>query len=599
MLGSTIRNQQQHVGLQKLSALAGIAHSSLGPNKKFKFVQDEESEESALVGSCVRVLDSLEQTCAVGQLVHETVQAHQRVYHTGSGCLLFLAGAWSRVALECLRNGVPVPHIVSAMTEGMDVCLAVCRKCSVSTGGVGVGPSKGFAPAPPGVGPVEASQATSNGQAATKVTHKTLNTSEHRKTKLSRHFCGGPTVRQAPRPDIAHVAEGLSHGCVRAMDLVVEASRLQSRMSQQDRQCPAFDVTKVVTCVLPGLPEEHAHVSPGCVVLLHAEQAFVARHLKERHLNVALIHGDLSSTYRHLGFNGLMGGQHVCDQPALSRLSKEEEWLVKVESLLLDLEVNLVLVSGLVSDALLQRCCRRHILLVGKVTVLKEFSNTTGAVPVTYATQLSKHCVGAGVKVAVLRDLRTSVTAVNISTSGSSSLVTAVITSLVHGKLQALEDQFWACAYRVHLALQDRALLPGAGETEMSCVYHLRKRAERQVERDRQETPYRALVLQRMADSFVDYISAVMANAGGISRVTAWTLVSQRLRDCDTQGGFSSDLSPLVQEEVPRVYDNVSVKQEAWRKALDLVFLLLQTDAEVITRVDRSGDGAPAGLMLL
>ena len=34
------------------------------------------------------------------------------------------------------------------------------------------------------------------------------------------------------------------------------------------------------------------------------------------------------------------------------------------------------------------------------------------------------------------------------------------------------------------------------------------------------------------------------------------------------------------------VYDNVTVKVEAWRRALDLVFLLLQTDAEIITGFD-------------
>ncbi|KAG7237959.1 hypothetical protein INR49_031475 [Caranx melampygus] len=59
MLGSTVINHQQHLGLQKLSALAGITHSYLGPNKKYKFIQDDTSGESTLLCSCLRVFETL------------------------------------------------------------------------------------------------------------------------------------------------------------------------------------------------------------------------------------------------------------------------------------------------------------------------------------------------------------------------------------------------------------------------------------------------------------------------------------------------------------------------------------------------------------
>lgn len=634
MLGSTIINRREHVGLQKLSALAAITRSSLGPNKKYKFIQDEASGESTLVCSCIRIFDNLEQTCAVGQLVYETLQAHQRVYRTGSGCLLFLAGAWSRAALECLQRGVPVSHIISAMSEGMDICLDVCRKCSVTTDGLR--PSDNctagsithhLAQKPI----VEAAQAPSSMQGATKVCEKPLSASGQRKIRLSRHFNAteSSSVAQHPKlPDIAHIAEGLSHGCVDAMNLVVGVSHVQSKNNEQDTRCSTFDVTKVVTCVLPGVPEHKARVSPGCIVLLHAEQASVAHNLREQHLNVALINGDLSATYRHLGFKKPTGLQCVCEQSDLSGLSKEEEWMEKVLTLLLTLGVNLVLVSGLVSEKVIQRCCSHRILVVDKVnaSVLKEFANATGAVPVTYATQLSKHCVGSGVKVVIWRDLRsnemTSTTAVNISTSGSTSLVTVIITSLLQGKLQALEDQFWACAYRVHHALKDNAVLPGAGETEMLCIHHLQKQAEHHVknQRDGKQTkagtaanPYRGVVLPLMADSLIDYISAVMVNTGRISLVKARTAVSRQLQDNNGRLGLSAKFSRLDFTEDPpvsserivsievaaNIYDNLSVKQESWRKALDLVLLVLQTDAEVITRVEHSSDSAHEDLVLL
>ncbi|XP_037315570.2 Bardet-Biedl syndrome 12 protein [Pungitius pungitius] len=644
MLASTIINHRQHVGLQKLSALAGITHSSLGPNKMYKFIRDETSGESALACSCFRLLENLELTCGVAQLVYETVRAHHKVYGTGSGCLLFLAGAWSRAATECLQRGVPVARIVSAMSEGMDVCLDVCGKCGVSTASLGAAPAESCAATSLGSGlhpltkpTAEASQASCHLRGTRQAADKTLNASGQRKIKLSRHFYETKTedvstVMQPPRAkpaDVALVAAGLSHGCDEAMNLVFAASRLQSKTKRQDVSCSTFDVSKVATCVLPGLPEEHACVLRGCVVLVSDEQASVAHHLKEQHLKVALINGDLSDTYRHLGFKRLKGVQSVGDRSHFSSSNKEEEWTEKVSRLLLNLEVKLIVVSGTAGEKVIQRCCRLHILVVEKanVSVLKALADASGAVPVTYATQLSKRCVGSGVKVAIWGDSRQTKpsTAVNISTAEESGgLVTAVLTSCVQSKLQALEDQFWACAYRLHHALTDSVLLPGAGATEMLCVHHLRGQAEQRhgagtsgggVQRTRAGRagdPYRGLVMSLMAEGLIDYVSTVMVNTGGVSKVRARTAVGQRLKDSTEDQGVQAKLSQLSfageQEDgslrssdapAAQVYDVVSVKQEAWRRALDLVLLVLQTDAEIITGVGPKHDAAHGDMMLL
>ncbi|XP_053284675.1 Bardet-Biedl syndrome 12 protein [Pleuronectes platessa] len=627
MLRSTEINPRQPVGLQELAALAAVAHSSLGPDKRYKFIQDDTSGESALVCSCFRIFENLELSSAVAQLVHETVQAQQKVYNTGSGCLLFLAGAWSRAALECVHRGISVSRIISGMSDGFDICVDVLRKCSISTDGLGAVKPDSCTTTSHGLGlqvskePItEDSRASLHLRGTTSVGHKTLNPSGHRKIKLSRHFCqpDSKNVSTAPQPhqvfNIAHIAEGLSHGCVRAMNLVVEAVKLH-----QDVSCSTFDVTKVVTCVVPGLPEERACVLPGCIVLLSDEQASVAHHLKDQPLKVALINGDLSHTFRHLGFSRPAGVQHVIEQLALGS-DEEEVWMVKVVALLLNLEVNLILVSGLASEKVIQHCCRRRVLVVDKVkaSILKAFADATAGVPVTYATQLTKHCVGTGVKVEIRRDLgggseRKSSTAVNISTGGNSGLFTVILTSCVRGKLQALEDQFWACAYRLHHALKDRAVLPGAGATEMLCVHHLRQRAVTAY--STQESTAggaadldRGVVLHLMADGLIDYISTVMVNTGRVSKVRARTVVSQQLQEHDGHVDIAAKLSQLVLEGENEdsdlksngmdVYDNVSVKQEAWRKALDLLFLVLQTDAEVITGVDQA-TGAQENLMML
>ncbi|XP_068182446.1 Bardet-Biedl syndrome 12 protein [Antennarius striatus] len=615
MLGSTLINHRQHVGLQQLSALAGITHSFLGPVKKYKSIQDDASGESTLVGSCFRVLENLELTCAVGQLVYETAGAHQRVYRTGTGCLLFLAGAWSRAALDCLQRGIPVAQIISAFSDGMEICLDVCRKSGVLTEGLGGERSKICTETPGSFGLNLQKKPIVESSRGLYHPKETRNGGSQRKLKLSRHFCQPEIDSREPHqlklPDVAHIAERLSHGCTDAMNLVVEASRIQS----QNNQDVGFDVSKVVTCVLPGLPEERACVLPGCVVLLSAEQAAVAHQLREQRLEVALIHGDLTHTYRHLGYKRPTGFKSVNDHVDSSKSSKEGEWMEKVVTLLLKLDVQLILSSGIVSGALVLRCCSHRILVVEKVkaSVLKALADATGAVPVTYATQLNERCVGRGATVGLWRDLGGQdgkrLNPVHISTGGRCQLVSVILTSCVHAKLQALEDAFWACAYRVHHALRDGVLLPGAGATEMICVRRLRKQAEQQVTHpngrgEEVQNPYTGDVLRLMADGFIDYVSTLVANTGRFPHFTARTVVIQQLEDCEETNVrrlFLAASSPVKSGDASEItiYDNLSVKQEAWRKALDVVFLVLQADAEIITGVDQIPEGAQEDWMLL
>lgn len=596
--------------------LAGTLHSSIGPVKRYKFIQDEASGDSVLVCSCFRIIENLEPTCAVGQLVYETVRAHHKRYRTGSGCLLFLAGAWSRIALDCLLREISVKHIITAMTEGMDICLDVCRKSSVLLDDLAV--MKKCTPAAGGSRLQLSEKPTMVTSRETANVHDMcLNMSGRRKVKLSRYFCEAKSEilssvlppDQPQLPDLAVIAESLSHGCENAMKLAVEAAQMLLETSQKNVSDPSFDIAKVATCVLPGLPEDCACVVEGCVLLLSDEQAAVAHVVKQRPLKVAVVTGDLSQDYRHLGFKRLPGEQRLHDDLDLSTSSEEDQWLGKVVKLLLNLEVNLILTTGIASPKVIQHCSRNQILVVQKVSssVLRNITSSTGAVPVSYATQLTEPCVGDGVNVEIWRDLgsyeRKYLTAVNVSTGRNGGMVSAVITSCIHGKLQLLEDQFWACLYRLHHALKDRALLPGAGGTELLCVHQLRKQAEYHKVEDTKtgsaDHIYRGLVLDLMADGLTEYITAVMVNTGRFSAADFRVVVGKQLqefhRDKIIAGKFLQHVSEGEREDAVllaakpdeaapvKIYDNLSVKQEAWRKALDLVLLVLQTDAEIIT----------------
>ncbi|KAJ3588254.1 hypothetical protein NHX12_011848 [Muraenolepis orangiensis] len=595
MRSSGVMNLEQHVGLQKVSALAGLTLSSLGPCKAYKFIQEEEEEggrssgRAALVCSCLRLLESVQPSCAVGQLVSEAVRAHHAACGSGAGCLLFLAGAWSRAALECLRRGMAPLRVVGAMREGLDVCLQACRTHRVRL-------DTATEPRSPALSTEEdAARRTREhprkGRGKVKLTH-------------SRYFCGAAPdpaslVTPPSPPDVGPTARALSHGHDRSMELVLRVARLQA----------VLDVGKVVTCVVPGVSEERACVSPGWVVRLPPEKVAVTRLLSGRSLRVALIAGDLCRRYRHPGFKTPQGLSHVTDRLDPGGSGEEGRWTDGVLTSLLRLGVDLLLVSGATDDSLSLRCLVHGILPVDRVraSVLQAFAEATGATAVTYAAQLSQRCVGAGAKVTPWRDLGER-RAVIISSEAGGGLATVVLTGCVPAKLQSMEDEFWACAHRLHGALRDGAVLPGAGLIEVVCVRDLRKHARRPLKLPGEAEPeagglYRAEVLRLMADGLMDYVATVMANSGRCSKLEAWTEVSQKVERLDGLSGVLEDeKGPAVTSgdgAEGTVYDNLSVKVEAWTRAMDLVFLVLQTDAEIITGVDPETLRTQTDLMLL
>uniref|UniRef100_A0AAY4CSD6 BBS12 protein n=1 Tax=Denticeps clupeoides TaxID=299321 RepID=A0AAY4CSD6_9TELE len=503
---------RQHVGLQQLAALTTAAHAFLGPSKRYKFIVDDGGGDSALVCSGFRLLENLDLTCSVGQLLNEAVQAHQRAFRSGTGSLLFLAGAWGKAALECLRQGIAVPHILAGMSEGLDVL-------------------------------------------------ETQNSA-------------------------------LQQKCLQ-----------DSAMSGKCDTFHSFDIDKVATCVLPGPSEEHSCALPGYVVHLTDERAFLIERLAGR-LQIVLLNGDLSESYRHVGFCNPPGLRYVSDALDVHRVGGEEEWMDGVLGTLAKLGVGVVFVTGAACRKLTDRCWRCDILVVERVrpAVLRDFAGATGAVPVAYASQLSERCVGSGVRVRPWRRCGASPRAESLAvtvTAERAALVTVVIASPVRSKLQALEDRFWGCAHRLHHALEDGKLLPGGGVVELQCVRQLRERMKGPAEQTkcgRPKGPYVAIVLQGMINGLMDYVSTVMCNSGLFSsKADAWAAINNQLKETDVTsvgaGVAGLDLSDQVEREsaageTGRAFDNTSVKVEAWRRALDLVFLVLQTDAEIITGID-------------
>ncbi|XP_036621561.1 Bardet-Biedl syndrome 12 protein [Trichosurus vulpecula] len=676
-------NRRRHIGLQQLSLLTETGRSFLGPVKLAKFIIGEGSHESVLTCSMLRLLENLDLTSSVGQLLYETVQSQQSAYGTGTNTLLFLAGAWSAAALECLKQDIPISVIVSVMSEG----LKSCRKevvslqiplCDVvgNTGDTRRYPFLGtlsIIPSPLVQIPAEipwiqrerdiknvssqpSSPAFSSGssselssrssyfsyqsvakgnKAMSQAPQTSLIPNSHtRKSRLShsRHFSRAendsyqttnereldPYVQNCS--DLVQLAVGLSHGDHSSMMLVEAAVRCQYQNAHmKKRNCTVpfrFDVSKISTCCLPGIPESFSCVYSGYITLVSINYTTTVRELQNQPLRVVLIDGDFEENYHHLGFNGL--GNVKTELESLTY--HEKLWLDHTLEILIQLNVNLVMVRGNVSENLIERCIHSNLLIVGPVRrhVLQDFAEVTGAVQVTYATQLNEDCVGSDVYVSLWRAGQlnakevSSKVAILIKAEGI-LLATAVLTSPVIAQMQAKEDHFWTCAYRVYHALVDEKVFLGGGAVEVLCLTHLHMLIEQSHEKmdcsgqlhtasswtASSQALYRPAVLRALADGWHKYLSSIVYNTGTCSSVSeASTFVQNFLQKTTGSGcpllyllkeynrvtsGILNSGVPSRLKETSRVYDVVTPKIEAWRRALDLVFLVLQTDAEIIT----------------
>uniref|UniRef100_A0A8B9BQ19 Bardet-Biedl syndrome 12 n=1 Tax=Anser brachyrhynchus TaxID=132585 RepID=A0A8B9BQ19_9AVES len=647
-------NSRRHIGLQQLSSLASTGRTLLGPVKSCKFIVDESTNQSMLICSAVRLIESLDLTSAAGQLLNETIQAQNKEFKTGMSTLLFLVGAWSNAILECLQQNVPVSAIVSVMSEGLNSCCEKVQCLQISVHDVNeelcsssvrpntsnsktyeiglVSPLAGFGSIASPVRSADdnnASVISGSGVTASSCKQKRLTHSRYfgalatspfsSQLDDSRVCLSGQSAHPCECYGLGHLARALSHGNEPNMKLLKSIVAYQHKRAECSGSSQ-FNIAEIVTCCLPGLPESCSCVCPGFVTLVSPEQATIIKHFRDKPLRILLMDGDLTEEYRHLGFTKPRNVRTVLDRPDLQEGRPGDVWLNTTLDILIRSEVNLVLVKGNVCENLMERCVANKILVIGSVAqkVLCAFGEVSGARPVTYLTQRSASCAGSGAQL----DLWTAsdgratdlgeLVPVRIRVRGI-ALLTAVLTTAVPAKMQLVEDQFWTFVYRLHHALSDGKVFLGGGAVELLCLSHSQALAEQSLKLANKKpvkefhgpwlaassAEYKSVVLQALASGWSQYLSAIMCNtAKAASLFEARTLIEHHLKqatDCGSPsayvlkefqmgGMFRGGPVPFTgSAEGFRVYDNVTAKTEAWRRALDLVLLVLQTDAEIIS----------------
>ncbi|NXI67163.1 BBS12 protein, partial [Anseranas semipalmata] len=693
-------NSRRHIGLQELSSLALAGRTLLGPVKSCKFIVDESTNQSMLICSAVRLIESLDLTSAAGQLLNETIQAQNKEFKTGMSTLLFLVGAWSNAVLECLQQNVPVSAIVSVMSEGLNSCCEKVQCLQISVHDVNkelcsssVRPNtsksktyeiacdgfpnpqivlcfqkdisaseeliprnscspqeadctsnKGLVSPLAGFGSIASPVKSAGDKSASVISGSGVTASSCKQKKLtrSRHFSAlakspfssqlgnsqvdlsGQSAYPCECYGLGHLAIALSRGNQPSMKLlkgIVAYQRERAECSGSSQ----FNIAEIVTCCLPGLPESYSCVCPGFVTLVSPEQATVIRYFQDKPLRILLMDGDLTEQYRHLGFTKPRNVRTILEHSSLREGGSGDLWLSSMLDILISSRVNLVLVKGSVCENLMERCIANKILVIGSVAqnVLRAFGEVAGTQPVPYLTQLSAPRVGSAAQVELWKacdgramDLGELVP-VRIKVQGM-PLLTAVLTTAVASKMQLIEDQFWTSVHRLHHALNDGKVFLGGGAVELLCLSHSQMLAEQSLKLANKNTvkgfyspwlaassaEYKSVVLQALASGWNRYLAAVMCNAAkAASEFEARTLIDHHLKkaaDCGSPSAyvlkefrrgdmFRGGSVPFPDDgEGLKVYDNVTAKTEAWRRALDLVLLVLQTDAEIITGPKRN-----------
>ncbi|KAM6220533.1 chaperonin-containing T-complex member BBS12 [Rhynchocyon petersi] len=425
---------------------------------------------------------------------------------------------------------------------------------------------------------------------------------------------------------LGELAMGLSHGDHSSMKLVEEAVRLQYQNAcVQHADCTRpfmFDISKIFTCCLPGLPDTLTCVCPGYITPISLSSIALIKELKNQPVRVVLVQGDLTENYHHPGFNESTNIKTVFENMKANQDSTEELWADHLLQMLIQFNVHLVLAQGNVSKRLIEKCMYSKRLVIGSVngSVMQAFAEATGAVQVTYVTQVNEDCVGNGVSVTFWRSVPLNVVdkkdrvAILLKTEGI-NFITAVLAEPVIAQMEAKEDKFWTCAYRLHYAIKEKKVFLGGGAVELLCLSHLQMIEAQSLKEDMQgcsgwlhnSSPslasslalYRPTVLKCLANGWHKYLSTLLCNTASYSsEVEASTFIQRHLENAIDSGvpstyilneysklhsGIFNPSISVIWSQIPRVFDTITPKIEAWRRALDLVLLVLQTDCEIVT----------------
>ncbi|XP_078719490.1 sterol-4-alpha-carboxylate 3-dehydrogenase, decarboxylating isoform X2 [Lampetra fluviatilis] len=339
------------------------------------------------------------------------------------------------------------------------------------------------------------------------------------------------------------------------------------------------------------------------------------------------------------------GSRPAPDATSPWQAEEQDAWLEETVLALSGTRARLVLAHGEVCPRLAERGNNLGIVFLPRVpsAVLRAVSQASGTKILAYPCQAgASHAATLSLEL-IDEELDAAVPTVRragASRSGDGGttviLKTAAVQSVVlcgrvPCRLPVMESRFWACARRLSGAINDGRVLPGAGVSELHCMRILQDMASRaqssapgsgadaaasqvrklnaRPEGDAQPEcgggggawwcaeshRHHPAVLQALADGWRRYLVIAMYNTGCyrsqweaaavVSTVEARGEVGPVIPGVggpkEVEGGGGEGVTGPV-------YDGAAAKVGTWQAALDVVLLVLQADAEVVSGVGHS-----------
>uniref|UniRef100_A0A8C4QKZ9 Uncharacterized protein n=1 Tax=Eptatretus burgeri TaxID=7764 RepID=A0A8C4QKZ9_EPTBU len=607
----TTRNSAGHLGLRNLSRAASPAFSFIGPVKFYKFLHDaEDLSNSYLLASGLQVLRHCDDASPSVHLLTEAVQHYRGIHGCGCTSLMVLAAAWADAFNDCLTaDAVPVDVLVNAALKGLRSCKDVIISHAIKLSDTSLLPS---------MTDPRAAVRSEMDQTGYTLWDRDLYRSgvvickgNSQTMALTREL---PWARNKTLHSIAH---GLAHGDPNGMKLAMEVYSIQARQQLGSSECHYPNLNSSCIAVKHSLArsENESHVVDGYIASVPCENLPTCRKLVGRNIRAIMFSGDLTPQHRHLGFKGMKGGiGALTTKPSLPflKMKGDQEWSMRALSALVGLSVNVLFVEGTVFPSLLLDFFHHGILCVDRMSMdlLHAMSEVLSVKVLTYVVQAKESDVFEVSLGFAASNNRRCVEVENTAQHNESenqidiiirtvqpAVQTVVLCSPVSVKLPALDDAFWACLNRLSWVLKEGKALPGAGITEMICLRHLDQMSQtlgtvqhsnRQVSFPKQfssgghELAHHKMVLRALARGWRSYLAAAVANTGMYNGGVEIEALIERSVACERNEPIIRCFSDL---KAP-VFDALTPKLEGWQVALELVVLILQADAEIVTGVN-------------
>ncbi|KAL5012860.1 hypothetical protein ScPMuIL_011411 [Solemya velum] len=409
---------------------------------------------------------------------------------------------------------------------------------------------------------------------------------------------------------------GLNHGASIMMEFVFQAAEMQKKSPKNFR----FSPRRLHCCRVGSTPFDQTVLVDGTVLSVHSDYIPLIEMTEYKQHRALLVNADIKPEHKHIGYKKPTNIQTIHTARQFPNLvMMQTKWVKSITDILKKFEVSVILCHGTVCEEMQHLCDALGIVVLVDVPyrALTAISFATHTELTAYVTEAVQSNVCEGLRMSLWSTERKMNTGEQfvVLTCQSNIMETLVLCSPSSGLSDIMEQEFWQCTSRLSSALMDDCVLPGEGLVEKHCADFCRMHADICLGSET-DNMFRPAVADKLAEVFQEYYSRVSSNCDKWSECglgspvvnnnvfqgfACENIIGELIEELTGKVSEISQSNPPVYETESsnhvfpirpvEVYDNYSSKKEAWRLALETTAFVLQTDACILTGVERSSTG--------